>query len=148
MDLNQAAAIARQLMNEHGLADWQFHFDHARRRFGCCWPSQRKITLSRPLTELNEPPEVIDTILHEIAHALVPGGHTPAWRRMCVRIGARPRRCFNHEAVNLPVIRRKHRYIATCRCPIEHVRKRRPTLTYICRRCGNKLAWARQDLAA
>jgi predicted SprT family Zn-dependent metalloprotease len=148
MDLTQAAALARQLMDQHGLADWQFRFDHARRRFGCCWPTHKRISLSRPLTLLNESPEVIDTILHEIAHALVPGGHTPAWRRMCLQIGAKPRRCFSQTAVNLPEIKRKHRYVAACRCPIEHIRKRRPTLTYICRRCGKKLDWTKQVLAA
>jgi predicted SprT family Zn-dependent metalloprotease len=144
MDVAQAASLARQLMNQHGLADWQFRFDHARRRFGCCWPAHKRITLSRPLTELNEAAEVTDTILHEIAHALSPGGHTAAWKRTCLRIGARPRRCFSHHAVKLPEIRRKHRYVAACRCEMEHVRKRRPTLTYICRRCGKKLEWTKQ----
>jgi predicted SprT family Zn-dependent metalloprotease len=146
MDVTQAAALARHLMNQHGLADWQFRFDHARRRFGCCWPTLKRITLSRPLAELNDIAEVTDTILHEIAHALVPGGHSAAWKRMCLRIGAKPRRCYSQSAVILPRINRKHRYVAACPCAIEHVRKRRPTLVYICRRCRTKLRWMKQNL--
>ena len=73
MNLFEASILARSLMSEHGLADWGFAFDHARRRFGACNYTRRRITLSRPLTLLNGIDEVRDTILHEIAHALCPG---------------------------------------------------------------------------
>jgi predicted SprT family Zn-dependent metalloprotease len=141
MDLDQARELARRLINGHGLTDWQFRFDRARRRFGCCWAKRKLITLSRPLTELNDPAEVADTVLHEIAHALVPGGHTPAWRRMCLTLGAKPRRCFSSTMVKLPEIRHRYRYVANCPCPIQHIRKRKPTLKYICRRCKRPLDW-------
>src|ERR1700690_3410752 len=143
MDLDQAKALADQLIAEHGLTGWQFAFDRARRRFGSCWPTRKLITLSKPLTELNGAADVRDTILHEIAHALVPGGHTAAWRRVCAAIGARPRRCFS-SGVNVPEIRRTHRYVASCGCPQQHVRKRKPTLVYLCRRCRTRLEWAKE----
>jgi predicted SprT family Zn-dependent metalloprotease len=146
MNINEAKSLAERLMREQGLADWRFAFDRARRRFGCCWPTRKLITLSRPLTELNDEAEVRDTILHEIAHALVPGGHTAAWRKMCVRIGAVPRRCYTNAAVKLPEIQRWVLYVAVCRCPMEHVKKRRPNprRTYICRKCRVELAWERR----
>lgn len=52
--------------------------------------------------------ELIDTILHEIAHALHfkesgKTGHTEGWRRVCVRIGAEPNR-LTEDAV-MPTIK-------------------------------------------
>jgi len=67
---NAARILAVTLMQQHGLVGWTFKFDHARRRFGCCNFTRRTISLSRPLTFLNDDAEVRDTILHEIAHAL------------------------------------------------------------------------------
>jgi len=143
MDLDQARQLARRLIDEQGLTDWQFGFDRARRRFGCCRPRQKLITLSRPLTELNDLAEVRDTLLHEIAHALSPGGHTAAWRRVCIAIGAQPRRCFSSTMVKLPEIKWSHHYVATCICPVQHVRKRKPTLKYVCRGCRKRLEWSK-----
>ena len=146
MDIHEARKLAEQLIREQGPPGWRFNFDRARRRFGCCWTTRKLITLSRPLTELNDEAEVRDTILHEIAHALVPGGHTPAWRRMCEKLGAVPRRCYAGDAVKLPEIRRWVLYTAVCRCPMEHVKKRRPNprRTYICRKCRAELGWERR----
>ena len=143
MDCKEAERMARGLMDQHGLAGWSFAFDRARRRFGACWYKRRRITLSRPLTELNAEAEVRDTLLHEIAHALSPGGHTPAWRATCVRIGARPVRCFSPATVALPTIARPCSYVARCCCPQAHTRIRRPRRVYVCRRCRQKLSWTK-----
>src|SRR5687767_14955649 len=88
MNLYEAAHLAKQLMRQHGLdaLGWTFGFDHARRRFGRCDYTDKRITLSRALTFLNSVDEVRDTVLHEIAHALTPGaGHGARWRAMCAR---------------------------------------------------------------
>ena len=91
MNLYAARDLALALMRQHGLNDWTFRFDHARRRFGSCQPRRKVITLSRPLAFLNAEPQVRDTVLHEIAHALTPGdGHGSRWKRKCVEIGAEP----------------------------------------------------------
>src|SRR4051794_7171378 len=103
MNLYAARDLAITLMRQHGLSDWTFRFDHARRRFGSCRTRLKLITLSRPLTFLNDEPQVRDTILHEIAHSLTPGdGHGPAWRRKCAEIGANPRRCYGDDEVISP----------------------------------------------
>lgn len=147
MDVEQARLLARRLIDHHGLSDWSFEMDRAKRRFGCCWRKIKLITLSEPLTKLNELAEVQDTILHEIAHALVPGGHTPAWKRKCREIGAKPFRCYSGGEIRLPELKRRFRYVATCRCPIDHFKSRKPTSIYICRRCRQKLQWGRVEIS-
>jgi len=123
-------------MREHGLAGWRFAFDHARRRFGCCNFTRKTISLSRPLTLLNTEDEVRDTILHEIAHALTPrAGHGPAWRAMCVRIGAKPQRCYTEQQVVAPPRRPAPLQIGCPRCDWWVDRHRRVTRKLVCRKC-------------
>jgi predicted SprT family Zn-dependent metalloprotease len=139
---HDAAQLARSLMFQHGLAGWTFRFDHARRRFGSCRYGEKAITLSRPLTLLNDAEQVTDTILHEIAHALVPGdGHGPGWRAQCRRIGAKPLRCYTEQTVRSPA-RSPARYRMGCRqCDWWVERRRQPNRRYICRRCRGPLVY-------
>ncbi|HSV14163.1 MAG TPA: SprT-like domain-containing protein [Tepidisphaeraceae bacterium] len=143
MNLYEAAHLARELLKWHGLHDWQFAFDHARRRFGRCDYTHRRITLSRSLTFLNPVDEVRDTILHEIAHALTPGAkHGPRWRAKCRQIGARPVRCFTEAGVVTPP-RGPARYAIGCpACNWWAERRRRPPRgrKYVCVRCRGKIA--------
>jgi predicted SprT family Zn-dependent metalloprotease len=112
MQLADAEKLARELMAQFGLMStqrrdgrlWEFEFDDAKRRFGCCHRSIYKITLSRELVQRNDQAEVEDCIRHEIAHALCEPrqGHGEAWKAMCKRTGAKPERCYNHEEVDAP----------------------------------------------
>jgi predicted SprT family Zn-dependent metalloprotease len=100
MELHKAQQLAIELMQQHGLNDWCFRFDRARRRFGCCHLTKKVISLSFRIVELNNEQEVKDTILHEIAHALTPmKGHGYAWRKKCIEIGANPIRCYSNEII-------------------------------------------------
>lgn len=139
-----ARQLAWDLMRQHGLIDagWRFRFDHARRRFGCCHYGRKLITLSRPLTLLNTEPEVRDTVLHEIAHALCPGdGHGPKWRAKCREIGAKPVRCFSDNAVSSPP-RAAARFEWGCEsCNWWVPRRRRTRGTFVCTTCRTRLAY-------
>ena len=140
MNLYAARDLARALMTRHGLADWQFLFDHARWRFGSCQPRRKRITLSRVLTLLNDESEIRDTILHEIAHALTPGdGHGNRWKAACVKIGARPTRCYSDERVASPP-RRPARFRIGCPvCGWWADRHRRSRHKLICRSCRREI---------
>lgn len=136
MNLHEAAHLARTLMSEHGIGDWAFAFDHARRRFGACNYARRRITLSRAMVLLNGIDEVRDTVLHEIAHALCPSGkHGPHWRATCRRLGARPKRCYTDDNVLSPP-RAPARFLLGClRCGWWAPRRRRMFGKYVCKTC-------------
>lgn len=110
MNPNKALALLNEKMTEHGLSarGWTGGLDHAERRFGVCRPGKKEISISRPLSALNSDEEVLDTILHEIAHALAAietgenCGHDERWKAICRRIGARPERCYDSDEVNSP----------------------------------------------
>lgn len=99
MELLQASNLAEALMQKYNLDNmgWYFEFDNAKRRFGCCNYKLRRISLSKPLTLLREESFVRNTILHEIAHALVGGrnGHNEVWRAKAIEIGCDGKRCGN-----------------------------------------------------
>ena len=140
MNLDDARTLAITLLRQHGLTNWTFRFDNARRRFGSCKYGSRQITLSRSLVYLNDVDQVRDTILHEIAHALTPGAnHGPRWQEACARIGALPKRCYTDDAVRSPP-RTPPRFKVGCgACNWWVERRRRPGGRYVCRRCAGRL---------
>ncbi len=103
MDVYDAAKLAKTLMTQHRLFGWSFEFDRESRVFGSCDHSRRRIRLSSSLVELNPESEVRDTILHEIAHALVGAGHghDRVWMAKCAVVGARPEATYDSDQVNL-----------------------------------------------
>ena len=141
MNLFEAAILAKRLMADHGLTDWSFRFDHARRRFGKCDYTNKSITLSRPLTLLNGVNEARDTILHEIAHALTPGaGHGARWRAACVAVGAKPSRCYKDADVVSPPRRPAAYRIGCPKCDWWVDRRRNTGKKYLCKRCGGPVS--------
>lgn len=133
VDLEEAARLARTLMVEHGLSDWTLVFDRAKRRAGICRYDRRQIGLSAPLTALHDEAEVRDTILHEIAHALVGArhGHDALWRATARRIGSSGERCVARDAPEL-----EGAWVGTCAAGHRVTRHRRPDRPAACRRCG------------
>ena len=73
MELNVVKMLADKLLDEHGLIEkgWRFSFDRAKRRAGSCKFSKKEITIAKAYAEQQEVMEIKNTILHEIAHALV-----------------------------------------------------------------------------
>ncbi len=133
MHLDDAEAMALRLMRAHGLGVWRFAFDRAKTRAGVCRYGSHTIGLSRTLTLLHTDAEVRDTILHEIAHALVgpEHGHGPVWRAQALAIGCSAQRCLPDSSP-----RPDAPWEGTC--PRGHVvtRWRRPQRVLSCRRCS------------
>lgn len=112
MHLLDAQTLANQLIDQHLGPSWTFGFNNARRSFGVCKYTPRRIELSRHLVKINDEPQVRDTILHEIAHALAgyTAAHGPEWRRTARELGATPTRCYSNDDVNTPA----RRWIGEC----------------------------------
>ncbi|MBL55034.1 MAG: transcription elongation protein SprT [SAR116 cluster bacterium] len=89
--------LAYRLLAQHGLDEWRISFDHARRRAGLCNFTTKTISLSRHYARQASVDHITDTILHEIAHALVGPrhGHNATWRQKAREIGCTAMRCHN-----------------------------------------------------
>ncbi len=141
-----ARSLADHLLRSFGLADWTFRFNRSKCMMGLCRFDPKVIELSVHFVERNDDGAVRDTLLHEIAHALVgPGhGHGPVWRRKCLEVGAKPER-LDFEAA-MP----EGRWKARCGgCGMIHHRHRRPKrmVGWYCRYCGRergRLTWRRE----
>lgn len=92
MRIELAVKLALELMKKHKLASWSLTIDHDRNFAGYTIHKNKEIGLSKYFLELNNKKEVRDTILHEIAHALLPEGvdHTTEWKKLALKLGARP----------------------------------------------------------
>lgn len=133
MELIEARSLATDLMAQHGLTGWRLVFDNAKMRAGVCRPGRREIGLSRVLTGLHTRAEVRDTILHEIAHALVgpSHGHDAVWRAKALAIGSTGGRCVPESAA-----RADAPWAGVCPAGHEFQRHRRPTRVMSCSRCS------------
>lgn len=125
MDITEATSMARGAMNDHGLGHWIFQLDRSKRRFGQSRPASRTISMSEHLIRLNDRATVLDVVLHEIAHALVGGGHghDHVWKAKCREVGANPERCYDSAEVATP----PGAWLAVCEnCGPTGSRHRRP----------------------
>lgn len=135
MDKYDALTLARDLLKEFGLPGWDVKLNKNKRQLGVCKESIKRIELSEHYVMMNPSDKVIDTILHEIAHALVgvAHGHDAVWKEMCRRIGCNPLSC--EKSASMP----DGDWRADCAgCLKVFTRHRRPkTLSgFYCTTCG------------
>lgn len=92
MELTIARRTAEELIALH-VPEYRFEWSNGKTVLGHCDYSARTIRLSRTLTTVNDESQVIDTIRHEIAHAIAghTAGHGPAWKHVARKLGAVPR---------------------------------------------------------
>ncbi len=135
-DLDAIARLARALMAQHRLHQWSFQFDAATKRAGCCQYATQVISLSYEFAKRASDEEIRDTILHEIAHALVGQDHRhdAVWRAKALEIGCSGRRC--HDLQFTPP-----RYIMKCEqsCWVATAERRRHGV--VCTRCRGSVVY-------
>ncbi len=112
-----------------GLVGWTFGLDRAKARAGLCNYAKKRITISRHYLARAAEADILDILLHELAHALTPGhGHNDVWRNVAVSLGCSGRRCcasFMEPA-----------YVGFCACQGNVVTRHRLTLRRpVCKKC-------------
>lgn len=147
MDLAAAEKLALEMMKRWGCDGWEFKWSHGKRQLGCAAIRQnratgevisRQLRLSKYLVALNDRPEVLDTILHEIAHikAGLNNGHNHIWKKWCRTVGARPQRCYDVGQVNVVAAK----YLIVCKaCDNvigQRMRRMRDIKRRYCKKCG------------
>ena len=118
MKLDEVKTLARSLMDKHGLIQWRLSLVSAKSWAGQCvygqWNlnprySWGRIDLSIEHMEAFDEPEVRETILHEIAHALTEKrGHGKEWKAVARRIGSTAKRTVSHDA---PTIKSRYKAV-------------------------------------
>jgi predicted SprT family Zn-dependent metalloprotease len=130
------AHMARALLATHHLQQWSFQFDNGTKRAGCCQYATHVISLSYEFAKRAPDGEITDTLLHEIAHALVGKDHQhdDMWRAKALEIGCSGRRC--HDLQFTPP-----RYIVTCErhCWVATAERRKRGV--MCKRCRGKVVY-------
>ncbi|MFQ6170449.1 SprT-like domain-containing protein [Oryzobacter sp. R7] len=135
MEVTRALTLGRRLLREHGLDDWTIVADRAKTRAGVCRFGRRQIGISAPITTLHDESEVLDTILHEIAHALVgpEHGHDGVWRAKALEIGCSGERCVSTDSPRVP-----GDWVGRCPAGHEKSRHRAPTRLMSCGQCSRR----------
>ena len=135
--IEAANRLAHELIREHGLKKWSFNFDHSTRRAGSCRYHDKTITMAFELARDGSDEDIRDTILHEIAHALVgpKHNHDRVWKAKARAIGGSGERTHQLSFA-------QPRWNVTCesRCWNHTAQRRNPRL--ICRTCGGKLVYS------
>lgn len=145
------SALAQKLLAEHSLTGWSFAYDHASRRAGCCDFRRKRISLALQFARQAGAEEIRDTLLHEIAHALVGKrhNHDAVWRAKAQQIGGSGERCHN-LSFNPP------RYIVACRNGCWSATAERRRRNVVCGECRGEIVyrtytaerWKKGELAA
>lgn len=158
MDIGKAQKLADGLMRTHGLyrKGWRFDFFRSKKVFGRCLYREKRILLSSEFATINDEQHIRDTILHEIAHALVGSshGHDEIWQDKARQIGCDGKRFFDAHAVKEPL----KPCVGTCpNCGKTIERYRR--IRIACKNCCNDynggrysekflFSWGRRETAA
>lgn len=103
MQRNEATHFARTLLDKQALQDWRILLstNASSHYVGLCSYKDKTIILNAHAIDIQPDEEILDTIKHEVAHALCPAnvGHGLDWATKAEALGARTTPC-NH--FNLP----------------------------------------------
>lgn len=153
MNLQKAQDLCLQMMEKHGLTKdkgWSFEWIRSKRTAGRCRYFSKTInyskvytggiiSLSNFVTEHHSEAEVLDTILHEIAHGLTPGHHHDwVWQRKAIEIGSNGKRCYDVSGDLEEAHKATAKIIGTCpKCSKVFPKTRMPKNDLWCK-CTNR----------
>jgi predicted SprT family Zn-dependent metalloprotease len=137
MNIYQILDLANATIAEYGLYGWKAELDNGKKRAGACHYSRRVLSFSQHILPNASDEDVLETIRHEVAHAIVghSAGHGPAFKRQLIEMGGTGRRTHSMATPEL-------RWKATC--PTHGAigtRRTRPQGQHTHRRCGQVITW-------
>lgn len=131
---------ARKLLDQFGLTDWSFKLGSYKRNLGRCYVRLKLISVSEWHATHDTTEQVMETVRHEIAHALVPEekGHGPEWQQAAIRVGCKD---ISHKCTDPTLTRPLGQWYAICSCLVRHTWLKRPrkNMTWRCRKCQTEL---------
>ena len=130
-----------------------------KKTFGYCQYNRifkcvEKIAISKYVLDYGTDDEILNILLHELAHAKVyhdePNsnhGHDYVWRDACRDLGAEPSRLTNPSDRLKQALQNASKYVLVCpnHGVVAH-RERRPRATYLCRQCDEELKVKKQHV--
>ena len=132
---DRALALAERKIAEHlNPRVWSFGWDNAKRRAGLCNYVEKRISISTYYAQVHSLDDVMQVVLHEIAHALCgkEAGHTKKWLSVAKSIGYRAEKFTGKE-----IAQEFAPWVGTCPAGHEHYRYRKPTRSLSCALCSS-----------
>ena len=148
--LREVERTAKELMTRHQeggalSSGWSFGFDLAPARAGVCRYREKRIDLSVSYCLAATRADIEDTVLHEIAHAIVgpKHNHDAVWKAKAREIGCLGERCHRVQH-SVP------RWVGECGCGQQWFRQtlqRRMMYNRVCGKCRGGIVWRRNASA-
>ena len=132
---NHFEYLVKHYFNLHKLDDWKFEWNKRKTQLGFCDYFKKTISMSIYYYDTRSIDESINTLLHEIAHAIVGSkhGHNIIWKLKAKEIGSDGKR--THKT-NIKLL---HNYEAICpKCGRLHIAYRLKRHDCCCGVCCNK----------
>lgn len=124
-----------KVLSDNGLNHWKCKPSKSKTSWGHCDHTRKTIYLSRYLLQYGLHDEVMQTIFHEVAHALTPSsGHGAEWLAKARDLG------YSGDVLADRVLPFHHRFVGHCfeghKFCTENVEK-----TFKCELCSDSITW-------
>lgn len=115
MKLTRVTKLASDELIKWGLDDkgWSFQFNQAHTYAGLCRPKGKTIEISEPLAKVSTEEFILDTIRHEVAHALAGchNQHNHVWKAWARKVGATPKVTYKEDDAQKALLMSKVKWV-------------------------------------